>query len=286
MSVDPDQTAPLFDDPAGSVAYAIEEALAIDETLPLAVITDEELYAYCSSAEEAAPEGAYFHELSQEQRHAASVSAMRVLAAHGRLGNQVDEDGAGTFELPTATVAALELRKRAPQLSLQLRGQFGEAWYILRHVQGELFLRESVTPQGFHTHTLVRLDEQEQEVFIAHHQLPDGAEDAAPPHVQQTVTLAQVEGASIGTTSTLDFLRDTTLIGTLVRVPEGDGPTTTIVNVQPGGGMILGDLVGEAVRYRGGSVADLREAWGSWVPRMQAAVEEYRPDDAAAPSED
>ena len=61
MSVDPDQTAPLFDDPADSVEYAIEEALAIDETLPLAVITDEEL--------------------SQEQRQAASVSAMRVLVA-------------------------------------------------------------------------------------------------------------------------------------------------------------------------------------------------------------
>lgn len=274
MSAEPDQIEPLFDDPAGAMDYAIEQALSIDEALPLAVITDEELYAYCNSPEEAAPEGAYFHSLSQEQRQAASVSAMRVLAAHGRLGNEVDEDGAGTFELPTATVAALEMRKLAPQLSLQLRGQIGEAWYMLRHVRGELFLRETVTPHGFHAHTLVRLDEIERDVFVAQHQLPPGSDGATPPPVDRTVTLPQVDGASIGTTSALSFLEDTTLIGTLVRVPEGDGPTTTIINVQPDGAVIIGDLAGETVRYRGGTVGDLRGAWDSWVPLMQAAVDE------------
>ena len=264
----------LFDDPAESVEHAIGLALESEQALPLAVITDEELYAYCNSPEEAAPEGAYFRTLSKEQRQVASVTAMRVLAAQGWLGNEVDEDGTGPFELPTTTVAALEMRKLSPQLSLQIRGHIGEAWYVLRHVRDDLFLRETVTPHGFHAHTLVRLDAAERDVFVAQHQLPAGSDGAAPPHVDRTVSLPQVEGASIGTTSTMSFLEDTILIGTLVRVPEGDGPTTTIINIQPDGAVILGDLNGESVRYRGGTVGDVEEIWDSWVPRMHATLRE------------
>lgn len=75
MSEQRETSEALFDDPAESVEHAIGLALESEQALPLAVITDEELYAYCNSPEEAAPEGAYFRTLSKEQRQVASVTA-------------------------------------------------------------------------------------------------------------------------------------------------------------------------------------------------------------------
>lgn len=258
-----------------AIEQVLAEAQRRDDPLNLGVLTDEELFAYCSTAEEAAPQGLFFSQLSEEQQQAASLGALRALLSRGEIeGGELDAEQSGELELPTQLVAALALRRMEAQLSLQVIGSVGSTWYILRHVRGGLFLREVMTTHGFHLLSLVRLDESERETFVDGLALPEGAEEAVAPDVDVVATQAQIEGAEIGTTSAFDFLSRTVLVGNLVRVPGVEGVVTSMVNVLPEGAVVIGDVEAGRVRYRGATVATLRDEWDVWAAEVASALAE------------
>lgn len=269
---------PVPKDPTAAVEAVLAEMGERSEPLNLAVITDEELFAYSESPEEAAPVGLYFGQLSEEQQQAASLGALRALTARGLVESEVGPEGAGELELPVQTVAAIALRRLEPQVSLRAVGAVGETWYLLRYVQDGVFLRETVTSHGFHLLSLVRLDDEEREAFLRQLALPGSAESAAAPDVDLTMSQAQLEGAEIGATSQMDFLGSTTVLGNLVRVPEVEGVATSMIHVLESGGVVVGEIDAGRVRYRGATVADLRSDWQSWA----AALAEAEP--AVAPT--
>lgn len=267
-------TQPVTDDPTEAVETVLAEMAGSDEPLNLAIITDEELYAYCETPEEAAPHGMFFGQLSEEQQQAASAGAMRALAARGLLESELGPDGAGELELPTATVAAVALRRLDPQVSLRVIGTVGDTWYLLRYVRDGIFLRESVTSHGFHLLSLVRLDDDERDAFLGQLALPESAETATAPDVDLAVSQAQLEGAEIGTTSKLDFLASTATLGNLIRVPDVDGITTSMIHVLESGQVIIGEIDEGRVRYRGATVEQLRTQWASWAEQVAVLQEE------------
>lgn len=254
--------------PAEAVAAVLDEFSSQQEPLNLCVGTDEELYAYADGQEEAGPFGLWFANLPEEQRQAASLGAMRTLAVRGELESQMNDEGAGAVELPTQTVAALALRRLDTQLSLRVVGSVGETWYMLRFVCDDVFLREAITPQGFHMLSLIRLDEAEQGLFIDRLQLPETADSTDRPDVDVTVTEAQLEAATLDLTSSLSFLEQTTIIGNLVRVPAVDGAVTSMINVLEDGTLVIGEVAGGTVHYRGATVTDLRVDWEHWADRV------------------
>lgn len=256
-----------------AVAAVVALACADDEPTDLAVLTDEELYAYCDEPADSRPHGLWFANLSEEAQQAAALGALRSSAARDTVDVQVDtaagsDEAVGRVELDDQVVAALALRSREVRLSLRVVGSMGETWYLLRHVEHDLWCREVVTTHGFHLVSLVRLDDAEREVYLTRLQLPQGGTGAEAPAVDVHLSEAELEAAAARGGDELDFLTRTRHIGNLVRFPGPDGETESLmVHVQPDGSLVVGDIGGGSVRYRGGVRADLVADWDAWVAR-------------------
>lgn len=246
-----------------------------DPVLNLGMLTDEELFAYTRDLEEAAPFGIWFSRLEENEQQAAALGAVRARAVRGEVGTdlglldvplEVDEEGAGTVSLETPVVAALTLRRNEIQLSLRVIGAIGETWYLLRPVDGDIWLREAVTSHGFHLLTLVRLDETERSVYLGRLQLPEGAEDLEAPKVKASFTEQELSDAA--STTGLEFLQQTWLIGNLTRLDHESGePQSRMINVLEDGHLVVGDVGGGRIGYRGVTVADLAADWDAWAAR-------------------
>lgn len=244
-----------------------------DAVLNLGMLTDEELYAYTRDLEQAAPFGLWFSRLEEDQQQAAALGAVRARAVRGVVGAdlglvdvplEVDADGSGTVSLETPVVAALTLRRLEIEFSMRVMGAVGETWYLLRPVGDDIWLREAVTTQGFHLLSLVRLDERERDVYLGRLQLPEGAADQEAPTVAASFTEQELSDAS--GSGGLNFLRDTTLVGNLTRVSHETGePVARMINVLQDGRLIVGDVAGGRVSYRGVTVADVESDWDEWV---------------------
>ncbi len=260
-----------------AVAAVVALARAGDEPVDLAVLTDEELYAYCDEPADSTPHGLWFANLTEEAQQAAALGALRSAAARDAVDVELDttgEDAVGHVVLDDQVVAALALRSREIRLSRRVVGSMGETWYLLRHVEDDLWCREVVTTHGFHLVSLVRLDAAEREVYLGRFQLPDGAAQAAAPDVDVLLTEAELGAAARRDGEELAFLTRTRHIGNLVRFPGPDGETESLmVHVQPEGSVVVGDIGGGAVRYRGGVGADLGTDWDGWVARSAAGLD-------------
>lgn len=244
-----------------------------DDVLNLGMLTDEELFAYTRDLEEAAPFGLWFGRLEEVEQQAAALGAVRARAVRGEIGAdlglaevpvEIAEDGTGTVSLETPVVAGITLRRNAIQLSLRVMGAIGETWYLLRHVEDDIWLRETVTTQGFHLLTLVRLGAEERAVYMSRLQLPDGARERTAPAVSASFTEQELSDAA--GTGGLNFLQDTYVIGNLTTLSRESGePRARMINVLHDGSLVAGDVGGGRVTYRGTTVADLESDWDEWV---------------------
>lgn len=259
-----------------SAADAVETVLALADSetdpLNLGLLTDEEVYLYADDVAAEGPYGTWFAALPETQRQAAAVGAVRVLTSRGEIDSELSHDGAADIRLPTQLTAAVVLRRLEAQLSLRVIGALGETWYVLRHVRGELYLREGISPQGYHALSLVRLDDAERELFLERFQLPEGAESAEPSDVDITLTETQLEAASIEITQQLRFLDDTAYIGNLATTAADGTIETSMVHVLSDARIVVGDLGAGRVHYRGITPAALRERWDAWRQAQSGRV--------------
>lgn len=280
----PESGAEVDTDPLRDAPQAVEEVLAQAESqqeeLILGILTDEEIHAFGGTGAEEGPTGLFFQSLDEDQKRMAALGAMRALTSRGELDAEVDAEGDAEVRLPTPYVAAITLRKRDPHLSLRVVGFIGERWYILRHLRDDLFLREVVTSEGFHLISVVRLSDDEREVFVEQLTLPEGADSVEPPAVTLSVSQAQIEGAEVGTNSALGFLEETTLIGNLIRTPAVAGVSSSMINIQPDGGLVIGDIGRGKVDYHGETVARIRSDWDAWATAFAAALAESQTAEA------
>lgn len=257
---------------ADAVETVISEATAREEPLNLGVLTDEEVHMYASDPAAEGPYGVWFAGLPEEGRQAASLGAMRALTSRGEVDSSLSEDEEGDVRLPTQLVAAVVLRRLDAQLSLRVLGGAGDTWYVLRHVRDELFLREAITPQGFHFLSVVRLDDTERDVYLERYQLPSGVPAGEAPEVDVTLTEAEIHGASIGTSSQLGFLDQTAFIGNLARTAADGRTSTSMVHVLTGGGLVVAEVGRERVHYIGATSAALVSGWDEWRAVMSSRV--------------
>lgn len=252
----------------GSAAEEVEDVLGLadsaTEPLNLGLLTDEEVYLYAGDALAEGPYGAWFAALPEEQRQAAALAAVRVLTSRGEIDSVLSDDGAADVRLPTQLTAAVVLRRLDAQLSLRVIGAMGETWYVLRHVRGELFLREGISPQGYHALSLVRLDDAERELFLERFQLPEGAESVASSDVDISLSEAQLGAASLEITQQLRFLDETAYIGNLATTAADGSIETSMVHVLSDARLVVGDVGGGRVHYRGITPTTLRERWDAW----------------------
>ncbi len=266
------ELAPTANDAAAAVETVLGAMTNGDGPVNLCVLTDEEIYALTEDEEVAQPFGVYFENLDDGHRQAAAGGALRVLTSRGLLDAELPDEGDPTLELSTEVAAALALRSRDAQLSLQTIGQVAQTWYILRYVRDGVFLRETVTTQGFHLMSLVRLGAQERDVFLAQLRLPEEAETAEVPELDVRLTEAELEAAQVGATSPLAFVEDTELVGNLVYVPAVEGIQSSIVHVLRSGQLVVGELTDDAVHYRGSEVAALRSWWDTWSSEVASVL--------------
>lgn len=281
----PEQTMTTLGDADAAVRTVLEDyRTSGDEVLNLGMVTDEELYAYSHDIAEVVPLGMWFTQLDEPARQAAALGAIRARAVRGQVGGdlglaevsgELDADDNASFALETPITAAITLRRKEVHLSLRVIGAVGETWYLLRPIEGDIWLREAVSPHGFHLLSLVRLGESERAAFVGRFQLPDGAEALEAPDVSARYTEAELTAAS--ERGELRFLESVSIIGNLSRFPgageQSDDAEVQMINVREDGRIVIGDVAAGAVSYRGATVADLETEWDAWAARAGASEE-------------
>ncbi|MEN3123366.1 hypothetical protein [Janibacter sp. LM] len=255
--------APLLDLVASDEAQRVCAELldtARTSQLPLEIgtLTDEELVAYLGSEDAAGPMGVWYSSLVVEAKQLTQFATLRALTARGQFLQLVDESGQEAYRLAEPVLATLRLRDTEPRLSAQTARDDGPWWYLLRPLEGRLWLREVVTPAGMHSFHIVRV-EDEEELFLTVVGVTAGAPAAA---VEADLTPAQLE------TQTEDnsFLADCTHSTSLMAISPGQA-TPDVLNIHVGqdAAVFLGRRMGEHMAFRGAPGQVVVDTWRSWV---------------------
>lgn len=255
--------APLLDlvesDEAKRVADdMLDSARAADLPLEVGTLTDEELVAYLGSEEAAGPMGIWYTALEAEAKQLAQFSALRTLTARQQFLQLVDETGQEAYQLAEPALATLRFRGIEPRLSAQTARDDGPWWYLLRPLDGGLWLRELVTPAGMHTFHIVR-PESEEALFLT----TLGVDrDARPYAVEADLTEEQMRQESQENA----FLADCTHVTSLMAIAPGQSsPDVLNIHVRDGGEIFLGRRVEDRMSFRGASGELIVDTWRSWV---------------------
>lgn len=261
---DPTPTdAPLLDlvesDEARRVsAELLETASGSELPLEIGTLTDEELVAYLGSEDAAGPMGIWYSSLVVEAKQLTQFATLRALTARGQFLQLVDDSGQEAYQLAEPVLATLRLRDTEPRLSAQTARDDGPWWYILRPLEGGLWLREVVTPAGMHSFHIVRV-ESEEELFLT----VVGVTAAAPAaDVEADLTPTQLEDK----TSANAFLEGCTHSTSLMAIEPGQpAPDVLNIHVASDAAVFLGRRMGEHMAFRGAPGQVVVDTWRSWV---------------------
>ena len=264
MTATPSTTdAPLLDlvrsDEAERVTTELLES-ARSSQLPLEIgtLTDEELVAYLGSEEAAGPMGIWYSSLVVEAKEFAQIATLRALTARGQFLQLADDSGQEAYQLAEPVLATLRLRDTEPRLSAQTARDDGPWWYILRPLQGGLWLREVVTPAGMHSFHIVRVADEE-ELFLT--VIGVGASAPAAP---VEADLAPEELESPGPRSS--FLEGCTHSTSLMAITPGEPrPDVLNIHVTQEGSVFVGRRIDERMSFRGAPGEVIADTWRSWV---------------------
>lgn len=255
--------APLLDLVGSDEARRVAEELlatAGSSELPLEIgtLTDEELVAYLGSEDAAGPMGVWYTALVVEAKELAQLSTLRALTARGQFRQLADESGQEAYQLAEPVLATLRLRSTEPRLSAQTARDDGPWWYVLRPLEGGLWLREVVTPVGMHSFHLVRL-ESEEELFLT---VVGVGADSPAAEVSADLTPEQLEEK----TPANSFLEGCTHSTSLMAIVPGQPhPDVLNIHVSSEGEVFLGRRIEDRMAFRGAPGDVVVDTWRSWV---------------------
>ncbi|QBF45642.1 hypothetical protein [Janibacter limosus] len=232
--------------------------------LQLVTLTDEELVALSDDPEDATPFGEWYSGLTVEQQELAQTAALRTQTANDRFLLTREDEEADAVPLVSPEVLAVLRLKRTGTMTLNATRVMQDdiAWLIHRRA-GDVWLRELVTRQGYHSFALLKPETDEAETTLAWAGVrPDAP---AADDVRAAVALDEVTDPT-----KLPFLEQTTAMTTFVRLhPEGSGTEGDILmtHVRNDGSVFVGGRDGARVRYSGISAGDLAEDFRAWRSR-------------------
>lgn len=254
--------APLLDlvesDEAKRVAAELLETAGTSE-LPLEIgtLTDEELVAYLGSEDVAGPMGIWYSSLLVEAKQLTQFATLRALTARGQFLQLVDDSGQEAYQLAEPVLATLRLRSTEPRLTAQVARDDGPWWYIVRPLEGGLWLREVVTPAGMHSFHIVRV-EDEEELFLT---VIGVAPDASAATVEADLTEDQLRSES----PVNAFLEGCTHSTSLMAIVPGQ-PAPDVLNIHvKEGEVFVGRRLADRMSFRGAPGQAIVDTWRSWV---------------------
>lgn len=246
------------DDAAEAVQEVLREYSDSPESSHVGSLTDEELVVCTGSLEGAQPSGQWYAGLGEHPQRVARATALRSLTSREEVLVTMHEDGGLSTRVSRRLMALLRLRLEIPLLSAQAMTRQGPAWYVLRRCE-DLWLREVVSGQGFHSYDLLRLDDDEELFLRGFMGLLDRNTASSVKH------LVQPGGGAPAPGEVVSFLTKQRHVTQLAMVHPGtEQPEAAVVAVDEQGETTLGTAHGEDVVYDGADPESVLERVRSW----------------------
>lgn len=248
---------PLLDSDSAEEALAVvlEEYRDTDGGLALGTLSDEELFACLASEDHVQPQGQWFSTLTAAERRTARVAALRSLTTRDEVIVGSGDEGAEA-RMSRRLMAVLRLRRDPILLSAKAMTRQGPSWYLLRK-HDDVWVREVVSGHGFHSHGLVRLDDQEETVFRLFCALGDTQ--------HPSTVFVRHEGDTPAPPQMRRFLagqRNVTQLA--MMLPGQDDPEAYVICVDEHEALTIGVPEGDDLVYSGGSASTIVDRWRAW----------------------